>query len=145
MPNKELSVLLLETDDNRSATMDRIFHQCNLCSKIQRVKNIEEAKDLLEEAYKKSRVTPSLIVAYLKPEDATFIKVMKEHNTFRHIPLIGYSDISSKEDIEAYYKEHINCFIVQPKSEEEFTDTFQNIFRFWGETVKLVQNDKMLV
>jgi hypothetical protein len=145
MLNKDFSVMLLEADDERSSLLDEIFRECDFCSKITRVNSVEEAKELLSESYKKYRVTPSLIIAYLVPEDTAFIKILKEHDVFRRIPLIGYGEYSSTADISTYYKEHINCFIVQPKTKEEFKDTFRNIFSFWGETVKLVHNEKLLV
>ncbi|MGZ5244852.1 MAG: hypothetical protein ACXWDO_10720 [Bacteroidia bacterium] len=145
MPNKEISVLLLDADDTRAGALEAIFHECNYCSKITRVNSIHEAKDLLEDSYQKYRSMPSLIVAYLVPQDAGFVEIMKKHDVFKHVPLIGYGELNSTEEIESYYKQHINCFIVLPKTDEEFKDTFRNIFKFWSETVKLVHTEKLIM
>lgn len=94
-----------------------------------------EAIDFLEHQEK-----PNLIILDLnmpKMDGREFLKYVRGHENFKHIPVIVLTTSESKKDIISSYSFHANSYIVKPIDLDDFYDLLKDLSTLWFEKLQL--------
>ncbi|TFF34739.1 response regulator [Mucilaginibacter psychrotolerans] len=59
------------------------------------------------------------------------LQYIKNHNNFKHIPVIMLTTSSAEQDILTAYREHVNCYITKPIDVTDFIKAVAKIEDFW--------------
>jgi len=62
---------------------------------------------------------------------------IKNHEKFKHIPVIMLTTSSAEKDIFASYKNHVNCYITKPIDVVDFVKAISKIEEFWINIVSI--------
>jgi len=65
------------------------------------------------------------------------LEEMKKDPELRLIPVVVFTSSSSREDIEAAYDRHANCYITKPGDLDDLVDVVRAIEAFWLTVVRL--------
>ena len=142
-------ILLVEDNDGDIVLTREALEDCRIINKVEVVKNGKEAIDFL---YKKGNYRdvkqPDLILLDINlplKSGHEVLKVIKEDEELKHIPVIMLTTSSSEKDISLSYKYHANCYITKPVEANDFLAAITNIERFWLKIVTLPRNEKPLM
>lgn len=84
---------------------------------------------------------PRLILLDLKLPKVSGIEVLealKSDEKTQHIPIITFSSSEEERDICRCYELGVNSYVVKPVDFDEFTETIQQIGRYWLEKNEIV-------
>lgn len=77
---------------------------------------------------------PGLIILDLnlpRKSGKEVLKIIKNDDNFRRIPVVILSTSKSENDILESYDEHANCYITKPVDYDNFVDIMATIKHFW--------------
>ena len=72
-----------------------------------------------------------------KKDGREVLREIKHDPLLSRIPVIVLTTSESRQDIEAAYKLHANCYLTKPKDLHDFFNLVQLLESFWLERVKL--------
>lgn len=111
----------------------------NLINKIDWVKDGEEALDYLYARGKYSsrdkKSLPKLVLLDLhmpKINGMEVLKIIKEDDSLKHIPVIILTTSKEEQDVVHAYDFHVNAYILKPVDFDGFAVAMKALGMFWG-------------
>ncbi len=100
-----------------------------------------EALDFLHKRGKFIDATmPEIILLDLnmpRMDGKQFLEVVKAEAELKAIPIVMLTSSQSPSDIKACYERHASCYVVKPFDVQEFSDTVQQVVKFWSNLGRL--------
>jgi two-component system response regulator len=128
-------ILLVDDNPDDVAIAKRAFTKSQIHNKVFVTEDGEEAiKFLRKEGKYKDVPNAGLVILDLnmpKVDGFEVLKVIKNDENLKSIPVIVLTSSSRPEDIERAYKLGCNSFIVKPASFEDFIEAVMEIKRYW--------------
>jgi CheY-like chemotaxis protein len=135
-----INILLVEDNEGDILLTKEAFEDAGVPVIINVVKNGELAIQFLNKREKFLEVpTPDLILLDInipKLNGHEVLKYIKNHDRYKHIPVVMLTTSSSEKDIARSYKNHVNSYITKPINISEFWETISAIEHFWLKTSK---------
>jgi CheY-like chemotaxis protein len=143
---KSIDILLAEDSPGDADLAKEALEESKLKNRLYTVVDGQEALDFL---YKKGKYEsvprPDLILLDLnmpKVDGREVLKIVKEDENLRSIPIVILTTSRAEEDILKTYNLHANCYISKPLDLEKFMEVVNAIENFWISIVALPKNDK---
>jgi len=128
-------ILLVEDNEGDILLAQEAFEECKIISKIDVVRNGQEALDFLfKKAPFETVATPDLILLDINIPIFSGHEVLKKIKTdpmLQKIPVIILTTSSNEKDIDFAYNNHCNIYIVKPIDIQEFLNAIIKIEEFW--------------
>lgn len=136
-----IHILLAEDNQGDVLLIEEAFHEGRIVNSISTVNDGEKAIQYLkkEGSYSES-TTPDLILLDVnmpRKNGHEVLKIIKNDETLKQIPVIMLTTSSSEKDVLKSYKNHANCYITKPVEVDEFLLAIKKIESFWIQLVKL--------
>ncbi len=136
-----LDVLLVEDNQGDIVLTKAAFAQSNIKSVLSVAKNGEEGLNFLfkKEGYENAP-TPDLILLDLnlpKKNGLEVLKVIKNHELLKTIPVIILSTSKADQDVMKSYELNANCYITKPIDFTEFSQVVNDIADLWFNIIEL--------
>ena len=138
------SILLVEDNQDDYEATCRAFKKANLCNPIIWCKSGRDALDCLkrEGAYKDTSkgVRPGLVLLDLNMpgmDGRKTLKVIKQDDTLKRIPVIILTTSSDERDIQACYQAGANTYVQKPVSFDGLIEAFKRLKAYWFEIALL--------
>ena len=138
---KPIHILLVEDNEGDIYLTLEAFKDGKFKNSISVVRDGAEALQyLLKEGKHQEAETPDLILLDInlpKMDGKEVLKVIKNHEALKSIPVIMLTTSSSETDIMDSYNGHANCYVVKPVKLETFLSVVRTIENFWISIVTL--------
>jgi len=141
-----IDILLAEDSPGDAELAKEALEESNLKNRLYTVVDGQEALDFL---YKKGEYKnvprPDLILLDLnmpKVDGREVLKVVKDDEHLRSIPIVILTTSRAEEDIVKTYNLHANCFISKPLNLDRFMEVVNAIENFWISIVTLPGTNK---
>lgn len=135
------TILLVEDNEGDILLTTEALTEHGVSDDISVVKDGWEAIQYLERKGRYKNVAlPDLILLDInlpKMNGHEVLKVIKENDEIKHIPVIILSTSNNKNDVLQSYKFYANCFITKPVEIDEFNKIILSIQQFWVSIVQL--------
>jgi CheY-like chemotaxis protein len=98
----------------------------------------------LEHLRAADRPRPDLIVLDLnmpRMNGAEMLKILKDDDDLRAIPVVILTTSAATEDIASAYATHANAYVVKPVNLDDFIDAVRNIDTFYRELAEHLPKD----
>jgi CheY-like chemotaxis protein len=98
----------------------------------------------LEHLRDPDRPRPDLIVLDLnmpRMNGAEMLKILKEDEDLRAIPVVVLTTSAASEDVTSAYSTHANAYVVKPVNLDDFINAVRNIDTFYRELAEHLPND----
>jgi chemotaxis family two-component system response regulator Rcp1 len=139
--HKPINILLVEDNEGDIYLTVEAFKDGKFKNQINVVRNGEEAiQYLFKEGTYSDAVTPDLILLDInlpKVDGKEVLRLIKNDETLRSIPVLILTTSSAEKDIIDSYNGHANCYILKPVKLESFLSVVQSIENFWISIVTL--------
>lgn len=139
--HKPINILLVEDNEGDIYLTVEAFKDGKFKNQINVVRNGEEAiQYLFKEGTYSDAVTPDLILLDInlpKVDGKEVLRLIKNDETLRSIPVVILTTSSAEKDIIDSYNGHANCYILKPVKLESFLSVVQSIENFWISIVTL--------
>ena len=136
-----IHILLAEDNEGDILLTREAFANSKILVNLSIVKDGKEAIDFLtKEGAHTNSLPPDLILLDInlpKQNGHEVLQFIKEHEAFKHIPVMMLTTSSFDKDITSCYKNHVNCYIIKPVEVEAFMAVINEIESFWISIVKL--------
>ena len=136
-----IDILLIEDNPGDARLAVEALKESKISNNLYIVNDGEEALMYLKKEDKFANTkTPHLILLDLnlpKIDGREVLKVIKEDNLLKLIPVVVLTTSKAEEDILKSYKLHANCYITKPIDLEQFMKVIKSIEDFWLTIVKL--------
>jgi len=136
-----IDILLVEDNEGDILLTTEALTEGKIANTVNVVKDGWEAILYLEKLGKYSKaLTPDLILLDVnlpKLNGHEVLGKIKSKENLKHLPVIMLSTSSSAEDIEASYKNNVNCYITKPVEVDDFLKVISSIEHFWISVVNL--------
>ena len=126
-------ILLVEDNPMDLDLALRAFERKRLSNPIQVARDGEEALAWLPR-WEAGEPLPALILLDLKlprVDGLDVLRQLKQHERFRHIPVVVLTSSAEDRDISTAYTLGVNSYIVKPVSFERFMEVVQHIELYW--------------
>ncbi|MDF1757285.1 MAG: response regulator [Legionellaceae bacterium] len=136
--NKEKIILLAEDDDYDSELTMEALKEYSVCNGVTRVCNGEELLDFLkcEGAYtERDGSLPVVILLDLKMPKIgglEVLKIIKNDEKFRDIPVVVLTSSHEDSDLQECYKYKVNAYVVKPVDFHQLIEAVKGIGCFWS-------------
>ncbi|MCO5250185.1 MAG: response regulator [Candidatus Kapabacteria bacterium] len=138
---KPIDILLAEDSPGDADLAKEALEESKLKNQLHVVVDGQEALDFL---YKKGKYQdvprPDLILLDLnmpKVDGREVLKIVKEDEDLRSIPIVILTTSRAEEDILKTYNLHANCYISKPLDLDKFIEVVNSIENFWISIVTL--------
>ncbi len=142
---KPIDILLAEDSPGDADLAKEALEESKLKNRLFAVSDGQEALDFL---YKKGKYEnaprPDLILLDLnmpRVDGREVLKIVKEDENLRSIPIVVLTTSRAEEDILKSYNLHANCFISKPLDLDKFIEVVNNIENFWISIVTLPKKE----
>ncbi len=128
---KDLAILLIEDDAIEAVKFKRILTTFPGKHSVSEAKNGEQALKLLEPG----TFFPDLILLDLnmpKMNGLEFLKILKEDEKLRYIPVVILTTSNNQEDVKESYKTGIAGYIMKPLKYEDYKTQIKTIIDYWS-------------
>lgn len=136
--NTDADILLVEDSINDAELAIRALRRKNVCNKIHHVLDGEEALDFIfskgkyrEEAFPSSLKLILLDIKLPKVDGLEVLKILKEHDQTKLIPVVMLTSSKEEPDIEESYKLGANSYIVKPVAFDKFVEAVVDVGMYW--------------
>jgi len=137
-------ILLVEDSDEDYAITKRSFAKAGLVNPLYRVADGEQALDFLfrrgEYSDPASAPRPGVVLLDLNlpgTDGREVLKVVKQDQFLRKIPIIVLTTSSADDDIQLCYDSGANSYIVKPVELENFIEAVSRLRDYWFKIVIL--------
>ena len=138
---KKLSILLVEDNEADIYLITEAFQLAEVNTNLAVVKNGKAAIDFVfKQGLFEEAETPDLIfldVNLPKANGHEVLKLLKQHEGLRKIPVIMLTTSSSENDIQQSYYNYVNCYITKPFEADAFIKMIDQLMKFWADIVTL--------
>lgn len=128
---KALKILLVEDNLIEIMKMKRTISLLDLEHTIQEANNGEEALKLLES----SSYLPDIILLDLnmpKISGIEFLKITKQNDDLKHIPVIILTTSSNQKDLIECYKTGMSGYVLKPLKYEDYVKKMETVLAYWS-------------
>jgi CheY-like chemotaxis protein len=143
-------LLVIEDSDEDFEALSRVIGRVSVSPLIvDRCINGEDALDFLHGTGKYCGAATGLVATY-KPPDLIFLDlnlpgtdgrevlvIIKQHKTFKAIPVVVLSTSSNPKDIEACYQSGANSYMLKPLNSKQLKDLIGATLDYWFKAVLL--------
>lgn len=140
-----IEILLVEDSRADIRLTREVFAEINIKAAVHAVSNGEDAVDfLLKKNNYASVPTPDLVLLDLnvpKIDGRSVLKMIKEDEKMRRIPVIVLTTSRNDEDLGTAYDYYANAYVVKPISFHDFSTLIERICLFWIHEVALPEKD----
>ena len=138
---KKLSILLVEDNEADIYLITEAFQLADVDTNLAVVKNGKAAIDFVfKQGLFEKAETPDLIfldVNLPKANGHEVLKLLKQDEVLRKIPVIMLTTSSSENDIQQSYHNYVNCYITKPFEADAFIKMIGQLMKFWADIVTL--------
>jgi two-component system response regulator len=138
MENIEVEVLLVEDNPSDAELTIRALRKNNLANKVHHVKDGDEALDFVfargSYANRKIENAPKVILLDLKMPKVNGIevlKVLKEDERTKKIPIVVLTSSKEDPDIQECYQLGVNSYVVKPVHFDGFLKAVSDLGLYW--------------
>ena len=138
MDNQPAHVLLVEDNDDHAELVIRQLSENSIHARLSRVVDGQEALDYLFHSGKFSdaAVSPRPDVIFLdlrlpKVDGLEVIKIIKESEELRKIPIVVLTTSEAERDVTRAYVNHANSYVVKPVDFQKFRDLMNELGIYW--------------
>lgn len=135
----ELKRILLVEDDDRDVELTlAALEEYNLANEVAVVRDGEEALDYLYARGKfNTRPTDNPAVVLLdlkmpKMDGLEVLRVMKNDQRLKMIPVVVLSSSAEERDVVESYKLGVNAYVVKPVDIQQFLEAVRKLGLFWA-------------
>ncbi len=131
MTNKKRAILLVEDDQVDVMTVKRALKELKVANPIDVTGNGEEALDFLSD---KNNIEPSIILLDLnmpKMNGIEFLKIVKQDNGLRKIPVIVLTTSKEEQDRIESFNLGVAGYMVKPVDYLQFVEVIRTIHLYW--------------
>jgi len=135
---RDAKVLLVEDNDDHAELVVRQLAHHDIPTSLTRLSDGQEALDYLfrEGQFRdpESSPRPDLILLDLrlpKVDGLEVIRLLKENNDLRLIPIVVLTTSSAESDLTRAYINHANSYVVKPVDYEKFRDLMIELGFYW--------------
>lgn len=136
-----IEILLVEDNPADARLTKEALKEGKIKNNLYVVDDGEKAIDFLfKKGEFKDAVKPDVIFLDLnlpKMDGREVLKIIKEADNLKTIPVVILTTSQAEEDIIKSYKYHANCYITKPLSLNQFANVVKSIEDFWFSIVKL--------
>jgi CheY-like chemotaxis protein len=139
---KSINILLIEDNEGDILLTREAFEESRLVNKISVIKDGKQAISFFESLHGDEEI-PDLVLLDLnlpKANGQQVLTFIKNHQTYKKIPVIMMTTSSAKKDIIQAYNNHANCYITKPIDLKDFMVTVNKIEDFWVNVVTIPNN-----
>lgn len=140
---KPLRILLADDDEDDRQLFEEAISRIDPNFSVETTKNGMELLERMENGY-----LPEIIFLDLNMPGKTgkeCLAELRQHSTWKNIPIIIYSTSSNKKDILDAYTGGANLYLLKPPSFRELIGIIQKAFSFdWENTGRVEQKDFVL-
>lgn len=138
---KPAHILLVEDNEGDIILTLDAFEESKIKTEISVVRNGQEALDFLFQRGQFADVEkPDLILLDINIpifNGHEVLKLIKEEDSIRKIPVIMLTTSSSQKDVNLAYENYANSYVKKPLEMEEFLQAILKIEEFWLQLSKL--------
>lgn len=138
---KSINILLVEDNEGDIVLTKEALEESKILNTVSVVKNGREALDFVfKQNGFENATTPDLILLDINlplKNGHEVLKIIKEDDTVKHIPVIMLTTSSTESDVLFSYKNHANCFITKPVEVTAFIEAITSLNHFWLNIVTL--------
>lgn len=138
MDNQPAQVLLVEDNDDHAELVIRQLSEHSIPARLIRVSDGQEALDYLlhNGKYTDPAGSPRPHVIFLdlrlpKVDGLEVIKVIKESEELRKIPIVVLTTSDAERDVTRAYVYHANSYVVKPVDFQKFRDLMNELGIYW--------------
>lgn len=131
MNTKNLKVLLIEDDQIEVIKLKRALSKLELKHQLIEAQNGEDALEVL----KSGEEHPDLIFLDLnmpKINGIEFLKILKNDDVFRYLPVVILTTSVNRKDILECYRIGIAGYILKPLKYDEYVDKIGRTLNYWS-------------
>lgn len=143
--NEKIDILLVEDNPGDARLAIEALKDSKINNTLSVVHDGEKALQYLMKENEFSNVrTPHLILLDLnipKIDGREVLRIIKEHETLKLIPVVILTTSKAEEDIIRSYELHANCYITKPLGLDQFLKVIKTIENFWLTIVRLPFNE----
>ncbi len=141
MNNKDKIILLVEDNEGDIVLITDAFEEASIAVTLKIVRNGQDALSfLMKKNGYENEPRPDLIILDVnlpRLNGHEVLKVIKEDEDLRRIPVVMLTTSSSPSDINRSYQNHVNCYITKPVDVDDFMKAVVSIESFWINIVEL--------
>ncbi|KPF95067.1 response regulator [Rhodopseudomonas palustris] len=138
------TVLVAEDHDYDKLILTEVFARAAISADLRFVGDGEQLLDYVYGrnlfAERASAPTPSLILLDLnmpRLDGRKVIRILREDDAKRHLPIIALSTSESEKHINEAYSSGFNAYLVKPASIPDYIEAIRALWRFWMEIASL--------
>ena len=135
MDDKALIDILLVEDNEGDVELTKLaFEAAEVPVRIAVVNNGAEALEYLKQQAVTGQAMPRLILLDInmpRMEGMEFLKIAKEDEMLKVIPVIMLTSSRAEKDIRESYRRHANSYLLKPDSIENRTSMAKQVHDFW--------------
>lgn len=143
---KSIDILLAEDSPGDADLAREALEESKLKNRLYTVVDGQEALDFLYRRGEYQNVPrPDLILLDLnmpRVDGREVLKIVKEDEDLRSIPVVILTTSRAEEDILKTYNLHANCYITKPLDLDKFIEVVAAIENFWISIVALPSKNK---
>lgn len=141
---KSINILLVEDNEGDIVLTKEALEDSKILNTVSVVKNGREALNFIfKQNGFEDVATPDLILLDINlplKNGHEVLKIIKEDDSVKHIPVIMLTTSSTESDVLFSYKNHANCFITKPVEVTAFIEAITSLNHFWLNIVTLSKN-----
>jgi two-component system, response regulator len=132
--NKNATIIICDDDEDDLFLLQSVLDDIDFKNKTTYLKNGLELVEHLQDYKQKTSIGLILLDLNMpKMDGREALKIIKNNNELRRIPVIVLTTSNSPQDIEQCYALGANCFMTKPSSYEGLNDAMTTLRKFWFE------------
>lgn len=128
-------IYLIEDNDDHAELIHAALQKFEQAELLHRSADGEEVLTLLDKIASGQAQKPDIILLDInlpKISGLQLLKIMKENQNLRHIPVIALTTSNSEKDKKEAYANHVNAYLVKPGDYFELQELLKSMIDFWG-------------
>jgi CheY-like chemotaxis protein len=130
---KSIHILLIEDNEGDILLTTEALEDSKIINDITVIKDGKAAIDYFN-GLSEGGQKPDLVLLDInlpKKSGHEVLQYIKNHDNYKHIPVIMLTTSSAEQDVLIAYREHVNCFITKPIDVNDFIKAVAKIEDFW--------------
>lgn len=138
------TVLVAEDHDYDKVILTEVFARAAISADLRFVSDGEQVLDYI---HRRGRFTepasapaPAIILLDLnmpRLDGRKVIRLLRQDEAFRHLPVIALSTSESEKHINEAYSIGFNAYLVKPANVHDYVEAIRALWRFWMEIASL--------
>ncbi len=136
---KPINILLVEDNEGDILLTTEALAEFKIVNEITVKRDGREAITYFESLTDREQL-PGIVLLDInlpKINGQEVLLFIKNHEKFKHIPVIILTTSSAEKDILVSYKNHVNCYITKPIDVLDFVRAISKIEEFWINIVSI--------